>query len=324
MLVHQRVPEDSSDSQTHQTRLHLVEFQGQVGHRHPRLPAHASYQAAGSLWSSLSRRRGMRSLMNFENWMFHAVIWLFKGCRPCRRPRKRKWHQTPVCFRHISWDVCKSFAKLGVCEEAWNIQWSTRFSQNHALCVRSKGGTARPEKMIADGRWKVLKYQSVSSIYARWRRHWCPIFADICNMLLHVVTSPIFQLNLPKHPLNLLCVPSSQVQSAAGNLWGRTGLCRSSWKSGQPTAMADVCRNRRRSGDGSSQWPVELVILVHLKNCLVVSNMTFILHDIWRVIRNSLTNFHIFRSAMLLARELYTVAVVHGLELLSGAVFSRV
>ena len=52
--------------------------------------------------------------------------------------------------------------------------------------------------------------------------------------------------------------------------------------------------------------------------------MTFILHDIWRVIRNSLTNFHIFRSAMLLARELYTVAVVHGLELLSGAVFSRV
>ena len=49
--------------------------------------------------------------------------------------------------------------------------------------------------------------------------------------------------------------------------------------------------------------------------------MTFILHDIWHVIRNPLTNFHIFRSAMLLvARELYTVAVVHGLELLSGAV----
>jgi hypothetical protein len=47
-----------------------------VGHRHPGLPAHASYQAAGSLCSSLSRRMRNEELemMNFENWMFHAVI----------------------------------------------------------------------------------------------------------------------------------------------------------------------------------------------------------------------------------------------------------
>ena len=72
----QNVPEDSSDSQTHQTRLDLGQFQGQVGHRHPGLPAHASYQAAGSLCSSLSRRMRNEELemMNFENWMFHAVI----------------------------------------------------------------------------------------------------------------------------------------------------------------------------------------------------------------------------------------------------------
>ena len=29
-------------------------------------------------------------------WLNTYICYIFKGCRPCRRPRKRKWHQTPV------------------------------------------------------------------------------------------------------------------------------------------------------------------------------------------------------------------------------------